>query len=433
MSAFSKGGGKSIGGGCWPRARPIGSTASTFVTDTDRTKRQQSTLTDANLSLVGKSNASLQDTNDDMSIASYSSIESFQSTFHSTNRTKRQQSALTAANLSQLGNSNATLRGNFDEDDVMSVTSYSSIASFQSTYHSRHRCYERDVKRHEIGVAIKHGQLIKNAEDENSSMIVHNDLVVIVASSGKRMLDMRDATEDIIEKQISIKDYQGPLVAVTVWRMKNTYPLQSAEEYEMRDTINDLLTDAWAASVCYHTKNWVTARIKVQNRMLKTLQEAESKFGRDRLAAILNFLGVTPSLQVIDIPSLHYAVWNGYTRIVKEMLRIGADLNLRSNSKKQYPPVFYAVSSYVPFVVRQNPDIRKEIVELFLNHESPPEINTVVKRDTTLLHKAVYIEHQQLAQLLLDRGADPDIKSTYGETPRQMAIEKGLELNYREN
>lgn len=155
--------------------------------------------------------------------------------------------SLTQANLSTRPNLTArnTDDGDTDDDDVMSTKSCSSIATFKDTFHSILRSTERNIEREKIGEAIKKGKLI--SIEEGKSMMVYNDIVVIVTTND--IDSMRLAEKNAIVNQILVEtgaetegingqwprqtSAQTKKVAVTAWRLENTYPLDTDEEYQL--------------------------------------------------------------------------------------------------------------------------------------------------------------------------------------------------------
>lgn len=162
-------------------------------------------------------------------------------------------------------------------------------------------------------------------------------------------------------------------------------------------------------------------RDQVERQAIGILLQAESKFSPnrlDRLKAILNFLGVicvNQEYKLVRFTCLHHAAWQGFSSLVEELLRLGAIPNRKSNSKKKYPPIFYALSSVVPSAVQKNPALRIKVVELLLPHH----IDNIDEKcnGSTLFNKAVYGGHQDIARMLLENGANPVILTKQGEKP----------------
>lgn len=72
----------------------------------------------------------------------------------------------------------------------------------------------------------------------------------------------------------------------------------------------------------------------------------------------------------------------------------------------------------VPDAVKENPALRIKVVELLL----PSHTDNIDEmcNGSTLFHKAVYGGHQEIAELLLVNGANPNIPTKYGETPERL-------------
>ena len=66
-----------------------------------------------------------------------------------------------------------------------------------------------------------------------------------------------------------------------------------------------------------------------------------------------------------------------------------------------------------------------EVVRIILDTESGLDINARGGRPyATALHVSVYREHVDVARLLLQRGADPNIPNNIGESPMYWAVRK---------
>lgn len=192
-------------------------------------------------------------------------------------------------------------------------------------------------------------------------------------------------------------------------------PLQSAEECDLRASLKAtlrLLAD----------KN--NSRMSVQDKLANILNEAERNFPPERLAAVLNFQGD----KAPDFTMLHHFAYQGFPELITLALRLGADPRLKANSKKQYTPIFYALSKEVPAAVTEH--TRWEIVSTLLA-TGRVEIDEICF-GVTILQTAVYRGMSTIAQRLLDLGADPDmVMPEYRETPRGTAAAKGMALHYR--
>lgn len=83
--------------------------------------------------------------------------------------------------------------------------------------------------------------------------------------------------------------------------------------------------------------------------------------------------------------------------------------------------------------MRNEPFRRNRIAQLILeapitSSRTPFNVNHIAN-NVTALQKAVYIGAAEAAQLLLNHGADPDIKQSY-ESARELALIKGMDLVY---
>lgn len=321
-------------------------------------------------------------------------------------------SLLTEESLKRANLGRDKFKSRSTDDETASVSSYSSIATFQSTLHSRIRLQEREIDRESVGKAIKRGKILRI--DDEKAMIVHENIIAIVAESEVQALQKSELDE--IKTILSNKR-----ILVTAWKFE-TDELDTPEEY----ATHALLLDCWN-SCCS-----VIEAGSDGEAFIEALQLESSKHSPERFAAILNFEGLT-SNAYMRFTFLHLAVWSGLSATVESLLSLGASPNILALTKKQYPPLFYAFSSKVPDIVRNEPFRRNRIAQLILeapitSSRTPFNVNHIAN-NVTALQKAVYIGAAEAAQLLLNHGADPDIKQSY-ESARELALIKGMDLVY---
>ena len=342
---------------------------------------------------------------------------------NSTDRYGRAPSASTASLLTEQSLKRANLgRDEFKprstDDETASISSYSSIASFQSTLHSRIRLQEREIERDRVGKAIKWGKILRI--DDEKAMILHKNIIAIVAESDVQTLKKSELEEieNILVRGVNVHNKR---ILVTAWKYE-TDELDTPEEY----ATHALLLDCW---------NSCCSEIEADSdgeAFIEALRLESAKHSPERFAAILNFEGLT-SNAYMRFTFLHLAVWSGLPTIVESLLSLGASPNIIALTKKQYPPLFYAFSSAVPDIVRNEPFRRNRIAQLILeapitSSRTPVDVNHIAN-NVTALQKAVYIGAAEAAQLLLNHGADPDIKGAY-ESARELALIKGMDLVY---
>ncbi len=123
-------------------------------------------------------------------------------------------------------------------------------------------------------------------------------------------------------------------------------------------------------------------------------------------------------------PCIVYAVYHSPLAFIRTLLEIGADPNAPVDDG--FPPLIAALSCTreVPGANRR-PDV-PDVLRLLLSFGADPNQRGI--NDYTPLHMAV-AEHQALAvQILLDAGADPQLRTRIDdhETPFEMAQRAGL-------
>jgi ankyrin repeat protein len=121
---------------------------------------------------------------------------------------------------------------------------------------------------------------------------------------------------------------------------------------------------------------------------------------------------------------LEYAIYHSPLAFIRTLLEIGADPNPADHSG--FPPLIAALScSRAQPGSPHRPDVL-EILDLLLDFGADP--NQRGLNDWTALHMAVSERNLAALPLLLERGADPHLRTRIDEyeTPREMAEKDGL-------
>ncbi|GAB6178795.1 hypothetical protein JCM14036_01140 [Desulfotomaculum defluvii] len=144
--------------------------------------------------------------------------------------------------------------------------------------------------------------------------------------------------------------------------------------------------------------------------MLTPLMYASEKGHNDIIQLLLkNGAEVNAIQSTAGITPLNLAIIGGNVETIKLLLKGGADVNL-SDEKDGMTPLMLA-SGVVPNIKNSC-----ETVKLLL--DSDAEVNAVDKNfGWSALHYAVYEGNQEKVQVLLDEGADINIKGNDGQTP----------------
>jgi hypothetical protein len=124
------------------------------------------------------------------------------------------------------------------------------------------------------------------------------------------------------------------------------------------------------------------------------------------------------------VDALVDAIYHGPLARIRALLEAGADPNARVDDG--FPPLIAALSTAqdVPGAMRRT-DV-DEMLRLLLRHGADPNQRGI--NDYTALHMAVAVRHLLAVQMLLDAGADPDLRTRVDEceTPLEMANAAGL-------
>jgi ankyrin repeat protein len=123
-------------------------------------------------------------------------------------------------------------------------------------------------------------------------------------------------------------------------------------------------------------------------------------------------------------PCLVYAIYHSPLAFIRTLLEIGADPNAPVDDG--FPPLIAALCC-----TRDVPGVKKrtdvdDIIRLLLSFGTDPNQRGI--NDYTPLHMAVAERNAAAVQILLDGGADPELRTRIDdyETPLQMAEAAGL-------
>ena len=160
-------------------------------------------------------------------------------------------------------------------------------------------------------------------------------------------------------------------------------------------------------------------------RRFKQIQDAFRIGDLDGLRAAVDDPAVVPNGRMPDTigPCLVYAIYHSPLAFIRTLLEIGADLNAPVDDG--FPPLIAALSCTreVPGATRRA-DVH-EILRLLLSFGADPNQRGI--NDYTPLHMAVAERNLLAVQILLDGGADPELRTRIDEceTPGDMAEAAG--------
>jgi ankyrin repeat protein len=124
-------------------------------------------------------------------------------------------------------------------------------------------------------------------------------------------------------------------------------------------------------------------------------------------------------------PCLVYAIYHSPLAFIRTLLETGADPNAPADDG--FPPLIAALSCARDMPGKTGrPDVA-DVLRLLLSFGADPNQRGI--NDYTPLHMAVAERHLLAVQILLDGGADPDLRTRIDscETPVEMAKGAGLE------
>lgn len=163
-------------------------------------------------------------------------------------------------------------------------------------------------------------------------------------------------------------------------------------------------------------------------KKFQRIDEAFRKGDLDALRAAVDDPMVVPSGRMPDTvgPCLVYAIYHSPLPFIRTLLEIGADPNVPVHDG--FPPLIAALSC-----VREAPGAARrtdvdDILRLLLSFGADPNQRGI--NDYTALHMAVAQRDPLAVQILLEGGADPELRTRIDEceTPFEMAEAAGLAM-----
>lgn len=121
-------------------------------------------------------------------------------------------------------------------------------------------------------------------------------------------------------------------------------------------------------------------------------------------------------------PPLGLAAFFGHADTAAFLLRNGADPDLTANHPMQVRPLHSAVAN-------NNEQVSFRLAKLLVDHGA--EVNVKQHGGWTPLHQAAALGHNEVVRLLLNHGANPQAATDDGKTPIDMALENRHKLTIK--
>jgi len=158
----------------------------------------------------------------------------------------------------------------------------------------------------------------------------------------------------------------------------------------------------------------------------RRIDEAFRKGDIDALRAAVDDPGQIPNGRMPDTigSCLVYAIYHSSVAFIRTLLEMGADPNAPVNDG--FPPLIAALSCAVDAPGSKRRTDVDEILKLLLRFGGDPNQRGI--NDYTPLHMAVAARDPLAVQILLEGGADPELRTRIDdcETPLEMAKAAGL-------
>lgn len=143
-------------------------------------------------------------------------------------------------------------------------------------------------------------------------------------------------------------------------------------------------------------------------KVFPPLIEAVLLGDRDEVTRLIEAGGGRRELDELGRSALHHAVLKDLTEIAELLLRAGLDVNRKD--RNGHTPLHFAAQEHLPHLARRLLD-------------AGADIDAADHHGNTVLSKAVFYSmgRGDVIELLLDRGADPDLPNLHGVSARQLA------------
>jgi uncharacterized protein len=128
-------------------------------------------------------------------------------------------------------------------------------------------------------------------------------------------------------------------------------------------------------------------------------------------AALVNTLAAADGFSLLGL-----AAYFGHADTVGALLARGADPNLAAGNSMQVRPLHSAVAHH-------DAAVALSVAETLVRHGA--ELNAVQEGGYTALHETANRGDMPLTELLLSHGADPSVKTSAGQSPLDLAEQKG--------
>lgn len=166
----------------------------------------------------------------------------------------------------------------------------------------------------------------------------------------------------------------------------------------------------------YNGAHAAAALIKARRTDLDVF-EAAAVGDADRLGAILEASPeLTSAYNGEGLTPLGIAAVFGQTKAAASLLEHGAEINAMSRSTKPFVPQNTALHAAL---AGRNWDVAELLVD------RGADVNSIDNRGLAPLHNAVFGGNAQVVALLLIKGAEVNVRDQQGRSPLSLAVEKG--------
>ncbi|CAC5377157.1 unnamed protein product [Mytilus coruscus] len=258
---------------------------------------------------------------------------------------------------------------------------------------------------------------------------------IVMYGENEDTVKLFDKHKDILDLEIFIETDQ----TCTCAKIYESFPYASLPDSTSQvEALLDVLLDDIRSGIC-HCYSGDENRLRDCKPSLNLIHIA-SGLGFQNLVRLLKQYGCNLNVRtnIYERTALHFAVKKHQVEVVDFLLSEKVDVNVQSNPDKVSPLALAMVSRYKDIVekllkvknidldIRNSSNEGPVILAMHLvDEEIGVNLNARNRRQESALFFATYVENEEIVEMLLQAGADPNLTSSDGTTALLTACYQG--------